>query len=104
MRARGRGRASKKTVNPRIGIAKSRLIGTFKEPKPKALSTSPLMDKDEQIGMVLRTRKDGRPIFGHKVDLATTVDLAIACLNGQFRIPEPTRQADIEVAKLKLAQ
>jgi deoxyribonuclease V len=41
---------------PGIGVAKSRLIGTFDEPGPRAGDSSPLMDKDEQIGLVLRTR------------------------------------------------
>jgi deoxyribonuclease V len=90
---------------PGVGIAKSRLIGTFKEPRAKTGSISPLMDGDEQIGTVLRTRDGGRPVFvsiGHRIDLDGAVELAMACLPGRFRIPEPTRRADIEVARLKL--
>jgi deoxyribonuclease V len=88
---------------PAVGVAKSRLIGTYEEPAPPAGSTSRLMDGDEQIGLVLRTRDGVRPLFisiGHKVDLASAAGLAMACLT-RYRIPEPTRQADIEVAKLK---
>jgi deoxyribonuclease V len=88
---------------PAVGIAKSRLIGTYEEPAASAGSTSPLMDRDEQIGVVLRTRDNVRPVFisiGHRVDLPSAVRLAMACLT-RYRIPEPTRQADIEVAKLK---
>ena len=33
-------------------------------------------------------------------DLLTAAELAMACCT-RYRIPEPTRQADIEVAKLK---
>lgn len=89
---------------PAVGVAKSRLIGTYDEPATPAGSVAPLMDRDEQIGLVLRTRDDVRPIFisiGHKVDLVSAAALAMACLT-RYRIPEPTRQADIEVAKLKL--
>lgn len=88
---------------PALGVAKSRLIGTFDEPAPAAGSASPLMDKGEQIGLVLRTRDNTRPLFisiGHRVDLATAADLVLACCT-KYRVPEPTRQADIEVAKSK---
>ena len=88
---------------PGVGVAKSRLIGTFGEPALNAGATAPLMDDDEQIGFVLRTQKGIRPVFvslGHRVDLASAVRLVLACCT-RYRIPEPTRQADFEVAKLK---
>ena len=88
---------------PGIGVGKSRLIGTFENPALKAGSTTPLLDGEEQIGAVLRTRKGIRPVFvsiGHRVDLASAIQLVLACCT-RYRIPEPTRQADIEVAKLK---
>ena len=86
-----------------VGVAKSRLIGTFEEPSEEAGASSPLTDRGEQIGLVLRTRARTNPIFisvGHKVDLPSAAALALACCT-KYRIPEPTRQADIEVAKLK---
>jgi deoxyribonuclease V len=86
-----------------VGVAKSRLIGTFEEPEREAGSTSPLVDKGEQIGVVLRTRDGTNPLFvsiGHKVDLPSAVELVLSCCT-RYRVPEPTRQADIEVAKLK---
>jgi deoxyribonuclease V len=88
---------------PGVGAAKSRLIGTWGEPDAKAGSFSPLMDGEEQIGIVLRTRDGTRPMFvsvGHKVDLESARELVLACCT-RFRMPEPTRQADIEVAKMK---
>lgn len=88
---------------PTLGVAKSRLIGTFQEPATPAGSASPLMDDEEQIGVVLRTRDGVRPLFlsiGHRIDLPSATRLALACVT-RYRIPEPTRQADIEVAKLK---
>jgi deoxyribonuclease V len=88
---------------PGVGVAKSRLIGIFQMPASRAGSSSPLMDEDEQIGLVLRTRDHVNPLFvsvGHRVDLNSAKQLVLACCTG-YRVPEPTRQADIEVAKLK---
>ncbi len=88
---------------PSIGVAKSRFIGEFAEPANRAGSVSDLIDKDEIIGAVLRTRDKTRPVFisiGHRVDLKSAVAIAMACLT-KYRIPEPTRLADIEVARVK---
>lgn len=88
---------------PGVGVAKSRLTGTYDDPPRAAGGSSPLMSGKEQIGLVLRTRKDTRPLFvsvGHRVDLSSAVELVMACCTG-YRLPEPTRQADIEVGKLK---
>jgi deoxyribonuclease V len=90
---------------PGVGVAKSRLLGTFGKLLSTAGATTALQDGDEQIGVVLRTQKGIRPVFvsvGHRVDLASAVKLVLACCT-RYRIPEPTRQADIEVAKLKRA-
>jgi deoxyribonuclease V len=88
---------------PGIGIAKSLFVGKYDEPDQAAGSTSPLVDKGEVIGRVLRTQDGVRPVFisiGHRVDLDSASELALACCT-RYRIPEPTRQADIEVTKLK---
>lgn len=88
---------------PGVGVGKSRLIGTFGKLASTAGLTTPLMDEDEQIGVVLRTQKGIRPVFvsiGHRVELTSAIRLVLACCT-RYRIPEPTRQADIEVAKLK---
>jgi len=90
---------------PGVGVAKSCLIGTFGKLAAPAGATTLLTDGVEQIGAVLRTQKGVRPVFvsvGHRVDLASAVKLVLACCT-RYRIPEPTRQADIEVAKLKRA-
>jgi deoxyribonuclease V len=90
---------------PGVGVGKSRLIGTFGTLAGNAGATTPLMDDDEQIGAVLRTQKGIRPVFvsvGHQVDLTSAIRLVLACCT-RYRIPEPTRQADIEVARLKCA-
>ena len=90
---------------PGVGVAKSRFIGTFDDPAPQVGSSAPLMDEGERIGSVLRTRDNTRPLFisiGHRVDLPTAEALVLACCT-RYRVPEPTRQADIEVARLKRA-
>lgn len=91
---------------PGVGIGKSRLIGTFGKPSLKAGASTPLMDEEEQVGVVLRTQRGVRPVFvsvAHRVDLPSAIKLVLACCT-RYRIPEPTRQADIEVAKLKRAK
>jgi len=80
---------------PTIGAAKSRLTGTHRAvPKQKGCSV-PLMDGDEQIGVVLRTRTDVKPMYvsiGHKVSLQTARDLVMQCVT-RYRLPETTRMA-----------
>lgn len=88
---------------PTIGCAKSRLIGVHDEPGQEVGSTSPLRDKGEIIGTVIRTRKKVKPIYvsvGHKISLNSAQKVVMQCLDG-FRIPKPTREADRYVARLK---
>jgi deoxyribonuclease V len=91
---------------PTVGIAKSVLVGEFTEPRKKAGSTSPLVHKDEEVGWAMRTCHGVRPVFlsvGHRIDLPTARDLAMACVV-KCRVPEPTRQADIEVSRYKAGE
>lgn len=88
---------------PAIGCAKSRLIGTYAEPGDQPGDSSPLAHNGEQVGLVLRTKAKTNPMFvsvGHRVDLASAVRVLLACRT-KYRIPEPTRLADVEVAKVK---
>lgn len=88
---------------PSIGCAKSRLIGTFDEPPNRKSSYSWLKDKDEIIGAVVRTREDVRPMFisvGHKISLETAVDIVLKC-SLKYRVPVPTREADLYVEEIK---
>jgi deoxyribonuclease V len=84
---------------PTIGCAKSRLVGTYTGPGPQARACAPLLDQGETIGMVVRTRAGGAPLFvsvGHRVSLATAVELVLTCCRPAARssLPEPTRLAD----------
>lgn len=80
---------------PSIGCAKSRLIGTHAEPGPERGDRTPLLDGDEVIGTVLRTRTRVKPVYvsiGHRIDLPTAEELVLAC-GGGYRLPEPARLA-----------
>jgi len=88
---------------PTVGCAKSRLIGDYEQPKIQRGSFSWLRDGREIIGAVVRTRTNVKPLFisvGHKCTLSDAISLVIECAT-RFRVPEPTRLADIEVAKVK---
>jgi deoxyribonuclease V len=91
---------------PCLGCAKSLLIGKFKEPGQRAGSLSPLIDGDEVIGNVVRTRDRVKPVYvsvGHRIDLPSAVRVALQTTRG-FRIPEPTRQAHLYVNRLRAAK
>lgn len=88
---------------PTIGVAKSRLIGKYNEPGIEKGDWNWLTHKDERIGMVIRTRHDVKPIFvspGNLIDYDNCLKWIIRT-SIRYRIPEPTRQADREVAKFK---
>ncbi len=88
---------------PGIGVAKSLLIGRYEEPPPQVGAWTPLVDAEETIGAVLRTREGVQPIFisiGHRIDLESAIQVALACSDGT-RIPKPTREADHFVEQLK---
>ena len=59
---------------PAIGCAKSRLTGTHEAPGPALGDYTPLLDRGEAIGAVLRSRSETNPLYissGHKIDLDT---------------------------------
>lgn len=81
---------------PSIGVGKSRLTGHHLEPGPHKGDWSPLVDGEETIGAVLRTRIGVKPLFisiGHRISLATAIDLVLAA-TPRYRLPETTRWAD----------
>ncbi|MFO0970011.1 MAG: deoxyribonuclease V [Gemmataceae bacterium] len=88
---------------PTIGCAKSRLVGSFTPPAPEAGSTAPLVDKDELIGLVLRSKTRTNPLFisvGHRIDLESAARVTLECSRG-YRMPEPTRQAHLAVNEIR---
>lgn len=89
---------------PVIGCAKSLLTGSYRVPGLVRGSKSYLYSKTKQvIGAVVRTRDHTKPVFvsiGHRLELDEAIRLTMACGKG-YRIPEPTRQADLLVEKAK---
>lgn len=91
---------------PTIGCAKSRLIGDFNTPAGRKSSTSPLTDKGEIIGSVVRTRDNTKPVFvsvGHRCRLEDAIRIVLQCCV-KYRIPEPSRIAHQMVTKIKYRQ
>jgi deoxyribonuclease V len=81
---------------PSIGCAKTKLCGEYTEPGAQRGDYSYLVDRDETIGAVVRTRVAVKPVFvsiGHRVDLGMSVALVLKCCD-KYRLPEPTRWAD----------
>ena len=81
---------------PTIGVAKSLFIGEHEEVPIEKGSWKPLIDKDETIGVVLRSRTKVKPIYvsiGHKISLPTAIKYVMGCLT-KYRLPETTRWAD----------
>ena len=88
---------------PTIGCAKSRLIGTYKEPGPKKGTCSSLLYKKQVVGVVLRTKDNMKPLFvspGNRIDIKGSIEIVLSCSQG-YRIPEPLRRADIISKKIK---
>jgi deoxyribonuclease V len=88
---------------PSVGCAKSVLVGTCAEPGPRVGDRSWLIDGRERIGVALRTRERVRPVFvsrGWSLSLDDCVRVVLDC-GGGYRLPEPTRLADIRVAARK---
>ncbi|MFA9460751.1 deoxyribonuclease V [Thiohalorhabdus methylotrophus] len=83
---------------PAVGVAKSRLVGTY---DAVGLGVEkgdrvPLMDGGETLGTVLRSRRNVRPLFvspGHRCNVTDAVSWTLACCT-RYRLPEPTRIAD----------
>lgn len=81
---------------PTIGVAKSLFIGKHEEVPLEKGSHQPLIDKEETIGVVLRSRTNVKPIYvsiGHKISLPTALNYVMGCLT-KYRLPETTRWAD----------
>jgi deoxyribonuclease V len=82
---------------PTIGCAKSRLCGNYDVPDNTAGAYSELVDNDEVIGAVVRTRINVKPVYvsiGHKIDLQSAINCVLECCRG-YRLPETTRLAHL---------
>lgn len=84
---------------PTIGVAKSHLFGSYREPDLARGSTSVMRDErgrlGRPIGAVVRTRSGVRPLFvspGHRIDVEAAVRFTLRC-SPRCRLPEPIRWA-----------
>ncbi len=80
---------------PALGVGKTRLTGKHGPvPEIKGEWTA-LMDRDETIGAVLRSRQGIKPIYisiGHKISLETSISYVMGCIT-RYKLPETTRLA-----------
>lgn len=79
-----------------IGVGKTAFIGRHDTPGQRRGDWSPLVDRDEIVGRVLRTQDGIKPVFvsvGHRINLdAATRHVLRLC--PRYRLPETTRAAD----------
>ena len=90
---------------PTVGCGKSRLTGRYDEPGNEPGDTSPLWDRREQIGTVVRTKRNVQPVFvspGHAITFAESVQLVLRCVT-KYRLPETTRLVHNAVNDLRRA-
>ncbi|MGU3416504.1 deoxyribonuclease V [Enterobacteriaceae bacterium C34A] len=81
---------------PTIGVAKKRLCGKFEPLSAEPGALAPLIDKQEQLGWVWRSKARCNPLFvatGHRVSQDSALAWVQRCTRG-YRLPEPTRWAD----------
>lgn len=81
---------------PTIGVAKTPLVGDWDPPGPARGDWTPLRDRGEVVGRVLRTRDGVQPVFvsvGSGIDLDTAARHVLV-LTPRYRLPETTRAAD----------
>jgi len=80
---------------PTIGCAKTRLCGRHTDLDRERGATVPLIDGEQVIGAVVRTRTDIKPVYvsvGHLVDLQDAIEVVVGC-TPRYRLPEPLRFA-----------
>jgi len=86
---------------PTVGCAKTRLVGTHAVVGPKKGHYRSLYYRQEQVGVVLRTRTEVKPLYvspGHLADVGSSRRLVIRCCL-TYRLPEPIRRAHLAVQR-----
>lgn len=82
---------------PVVGCAKSRLVGEYNIPGNKKGNYTYLKYRGENVGAVLITKDNCKPMFispGHLIDIKTSI-LTVLKFTKKYKIPEPTRVAHI---------
>lgn len=88
---------------PTIGVAKSRLCGRHRPVGRRRGCCCQLIDHDEPVGGVLRTRQDVKPVYvspGHLITLRQALKWTLRTAR-TYRLPEPIRAADRMAGQLK---
>jgi deoxyribonuclease V len=83
---------------PTIGCAKTRLVGSHREPGPRRGQRARLVHRGETVGTVLRTRTGVKPVFvspGHRIGLEEARRITLSLCRSR-RLPEPVRAAHAE--------
>jgi len=81
---------------PTLGVGKSLLVGKFDNLGETRGSVAPLIHRNEQVGVALRTKDKIQPVYvsvGHRISLATATNYVLQCAP-KYRLPETTRLAD----------
>ncbi|MCF7811602.1 endonuclease V [bacterium] len=80
---------------PTLGCGKSRLVGSYEKPDPEKGSVKSLCYKGKEVGKVVRTRNNVKPVFvspGHLIGMNESVEIVLtSCL--KYRLSEPIRAA-----------
>lgn len=94
------------TGTPTLGCAKKPLFGKWIEPGLEKGNHSPIQDKEETLGYVLRSKNKTKPVFispGNRLSSSDALTIAIHCAKNH-RLPEPTRQAHEHVNLFRTGQ
>lgn len=86
-----------------MGCAKNILFGKYEEPATEFGASSPIFDKQEQIGFAFRSKGKTAPVYispGHGMGLNNSLEITRQSA-GRYRIPEPTRLAHELVNKFR---
>jgi deoxyribonuclease V len=85
-----------KLNTPTFGVAKNKLFGKCELPSETKGSLTYVKDKEEIIGVALRSKDKIKPIYispGNLCDLETALKITLETLQ-KHKLPEPTRIAD----------
>ena|SRR5690606_4445257 len=91
---------------PTLGCAKKILTGKYKEPEPEKGNYTALLDGEERIGIMLRTKNKVKPVIvspGNLLNFENALEITLNSVT-TYRLPEPTRQAHLLVNKLRLGE
>lgn len=90
---------------PTVGCAKSRLCGEHDHVEQARGARAALWLKGEQVGFVLRTRDNVKPLYvspGNRCNIENACTLTLQAAT-RYRLPEPTRLAHHLVTRSKAA-